>query len=155
MAAANEARWWWKSIRPRHERCGRTGTTTQVGSSAPPRSRRRRRDDIAGESRREVDGGPVRGRGIGLREPEAGPYAKRWSGGQAYQLLGRELYRTLDHVASDAVAASVNEFDGHAEGWTVYPSGSWHVPSVAGGVMDILYFLPGGAIRFEADPNAE
>ena len=39
-------------------------------------------------------------------------------------------------------------FDGHPPGWTVYPPGSWHVPTVAGGVMDILYFLPGGAIRF-------
>jgi len=45
-------------------------------------------------------------------------------------------------------------FDGNAPGWTVYPPGSWHVPTVAGGVMDILYFLPGGAIRFEPDPGA-
>jgi hypothetical protein len=39
-------------------------------------------------------------------------------------------------------------FDGRPPGWTVYPPGSWHVPSVSGGVMDILYFLPGGAIEF-------
>ncbi len=45
-------------------------------------------------------------------------------------------------------------FDGQAPGWTVYEPGSWHVPTVAGGVMDILYFLPGGAIRFEAKPEA-
>lgn len=44
-------------------------------------------------------------------------------------------------------------FDGHAPGWTVYPPGSWHVPTVAGGAMDILYFLPGGAIRFEPKPE--
>jgi len=44
-------------------------------------------------------------------------------------------------------------FDGDAPGWTVYPPGSWHVPTVADGVMDILYFLPGGAIRFEPDPS--
>ncbi|MFK7987240.1 MAG: DUF4863 family protein [Sandaracinaceae bacterium] len=43
-------------------------------------------------------------------------------------------------------------FDGHPPGWTVYPPGSWHVPTVADGVMDILYFLPGGAIRFEPKP---
>lgn len=43
-------------------------------------------------------------------------------------------------------------FDGHAPGWTVYPPGSWHVPSVAGGSMDILYFLPGGAIEFTPEP---
>ena len=44
-------------------------------------------------------------------------------------------------------------FDGQPPGWTVYPPGSWHVPTVAGGVMDILYFLPGGAIRFEPKPG--
>lgn len=44
-------------------------------------------------------------------------------------------------------------FDGAPAGWTVYPPGSWHVPTVAGGVMDILYFLPGGAIRFEPKPG--
>lgn len=43
-------------------------------------------------------------------------------------------------------------FDGAVAGWTVYPPGSWHVPTVAGGAMDILYFLPGGAIRFEPCP---
>jgi len=44
-------------------------------------------------------------------------------------------------------------FDGRAPGWTVYPRGSWHVPTVSGGVMDIIYFLPDGAIRFEPKPE--
>jgi hypothetical protein len=39
-------------------------------------------------------------------------------------------------------------FDGHPEGWVVYGKGSVHVPTVAGGQMLILYFLPGGAIEF-------
>lgn len=43
-------------------------------------------------------------------------------------------------------------FDGRAPGWTVYPPGSWHVPTVEGGAMDILYFLPGGEIRFGDKP---
>jgi len=44
-------------------------------------------------------------------------------------------------------------FDGQAPGWVVYPPGSWHVPTVAGGVMDILYFLPEGAIAFGPAPG--
>ncbi len=39
-------------------------------------------------------------------------------------------------------------FDGKAPGWTVYPPGSWHIPTVTGGRMAILYFLPNGQIRF-------
>jgi hypothetical protein len=39
-------------------------------------------------------------------------------------------------------------FDGRPPGWTVYPPGSSHVPTVAGGSMMILYLLPAGAISF-------
>lgn len=38
-------------------------------------------------------------------------------------------------------------FDGQAPGWVVLPPGSWHVPTVEGGRMAILYFLPGGAFQ--------
>lgn len=41
-------------------------------------------------------------------------------------------------------------FDGHPEGWVVYPPDSTHVPTVEEGEMLILYFLPGGAIEFLA-----
>lgn len=43
-------------------------------------------------------------------------------------------------------------FDGNPAGWTVYPPGSWHVPTVTGGSMHILYFLPEGAIEFQDAP---
>lgn len=39
-------------------------------------------------------------------------------------------------------------FDGNPEGWTVYGKDTTHVPTVRGGSMLILYFLPGGAIEF-------
>jgi hypothetical protein len=58
-------------------------------------------------------------------------------------------------VRVDAADPSSPEplFDGKPEGWQVFPPGSWHVPTVTSGAMDILYFLPGGAIRFEAAPS--
>ena len=37
-------------------------------------------------------------------------------------------------------------FMGYPEGWVVVPPGSRHVPTVTGGTMRILYFLPGGAM---------
>lgn len=42
-------------------------------------------------------------------------------------------------------------FDGHPQGWVVYGSDSTHIPTVTGGLMLILYFLPGGAIEFLKD----
>jgi hypothetical protein len=50
----------------------------------------------------------------------------------------------------DAAAA----FDGRGEGWVVYPAGSAHYPTVAGGRARVLYLLPGGAIDFSARPPA-
>lgn len=44
-------------------------------------------------------------------------------------------------------------FDGRPEGWTVYAPGTWHVPTVQGGAMDILYFLPAGAMKFGPQPE--
>lgn len=43
-------------------------------------------------------------------------------------------------------------FDGNPPGWTVYPPNSWHVPTVTGGRMAILYFLPNGSIQFGPRP---
>jgi hypothetical protein len=40
------------------------------------------------------------------------------------------------------------KFDGHGAGWCVYPPGSAHHPTVAGGRALVLYLLPQGAIEF-------
>ncbi|OVZ58622.1 MULTISPECIES: DUF4863 family protein [unclassified Pigmentiphaga] len=39
-------------------------------------------------------------------------------------------------------------FDGTPAGWKVYPPGSAHRPTVAGGRALVLYLLPDGAIEF-------
>lgn len=44
--------------------------------------------------------------------------------------------------------AGESQFDRNPEGWVVYGKDSVHIPTVSGGQMLILYFLPGGAIEF-------
>lgn len=39
-------------------------------------------------------------------------------------------------------------FDGHPPGWVFKEPGSRHVPTVDGGRMDLIYFLPGGAVEW-------
>lgn len=39
-------------------------------------------------------------------------------------------------------------FDGRPEGYVLEKPGSYHVPTVTGGKMLIVYFLPGGAMDF-------
>ncbi len=50
----------------------------------------------------------------------------------------------------DLVMPSEGEarFDGHGAGWVVYPPGSAHYPTVAGGRALVLYLLPEGSIEF-------
>ena len=40
-------------------------------------------------------------------------------------------------------------FEDQAPGWVVMPTGSTHVPTVAGGTMLIVYLLPDGEIDFD------
>jgi hypothetical protein len=40
-------------------------------------------------------------------------------------------------------------FDGHRPGWVFMAPGSTHTPTVTGGRMHLLYFLPGGAVEWE------
>lgn len=42
-------------------------------------------------------------------------------------------------------------FDGHPPGWVVMPAGSTHTPTVTGGRMHLLYFLPDGAVTWHKE----
>jgi hypothetical protein len=42
-------------------------------------------------------------------------------------------------------------FDGQGPGWVVFEPGSVHVPTVAGGMMLIVYLLPSGAMELLKD----
>ena len=49
-------------------------------------------------------------------------------------------------VALDPGGAPV--FDGRGTGWVFLRPGSRHVPSVSGHRMNLIYFLPGGAVEW-------
>jgi hypothetical protein len=42
-------------------------------------------------------------------------------------------------------------FDGRPQGWIVFAPQSEHVPTASGGTMDILYFIPGGALKWKKE----
>jgi hypothetical protein len=129
------------------------------------------RADAADELARTlpIDGEPLARLRLALRAAvEAGAVANREAGGVRFSRLRKaasadELSVDVVHMRSPGPAhthpngeidlcfavSDEPRFDGRPEGWTVYPPGSWHVPTVEGGAMDIVYFLPGGAIRFD------
>ena len=41
------------------------------------------------------------------------------------------------------------KFDGYGPGWALYKSGTTHTPTVKGGTMLILYWLPGGSVEWK------
>src|SRR5262245_31142304 len=44
------------------------------------------------------------------------------------------------------------KFDGRPAGWVVFPPGSHHIPTVTGGEMLLVYFLPGGKVAWDPPP---
>lgn len=59
---------------------------------------------------------------------------------------------TLAFAASDRDGAA--RFDGHPPGWVFMPPGSRHVPTVAGGRMFLIYFLPDGAVTWHPESSS-
>ncbi|MCA8940241.1 MAG: DUF4863 family protein [Planctomycetes bacterium] len=70
----------------------------------------------------------------------------------AVELTGAGVWHKHTEGEIDLCFASKGDaptFDGHSEGWVVFPPQSEHVPTVDGGTMDILYFLPNGAVEWK------
>lgn len=44
-------------------------------------------------------------------------------------------------------------FEGRPPGWIFCRAGSRHVPTVRGGRMNLIYFLPGGAVEWHPPPS--
>ena len=45
------------------------------------------------------------------------------------------------------------KFDGRPAGWVVFPPGSHHIPTVTGGEMLLVYFLPVGKVAWDPPPK--
>jgi hypothetical protein len=59
---------------------------------------------------------------------------------------------TLGFAASAGDAGA--RFDGHPSGWVFMPPGSKHVPTVSGGRMFLIYFLPDGAVTWHPESSS-
>jgi len=62
--------------------------------------------------------------------------------------VGAEHTHPRGEVSLCFATAGDPRFDGWPEGWVVKPPGSHHAPTVTGGRMVIVYFLPGGAMKW-------
>ena len=49
---------------------------------------------------------------------------------------------------------ATGQFCGHGAGWKVFPPDSRHYPTVTGGTVTMLFFLPGGEIEYMDPPAA-
>jgi len=63
-------------------------------------------------------------------------------------IAGPHHVHTHGEIGAILPLAGNPTFDGKPEGWYVYPAGSDHHPTVAGGEAYVLYLLPEGAIEF-------
>jgi len=62
--------------------------------------------------------------------------------------IGAEHTHPRGEVSLCFATAGDPRFDGWPEGWVVKPPGSHHAPTVTGGRMVIVYYLPGGAMKW-------
>jgi hypothetical protein len=58
---------------------------------------------------------------------------------------------TIGFPAADTAAADC-QFESRRPGWVFLGPGSRHVPRVDGARMNLIYFLPGGAVQWHATP---
>lgn len=63
-------------------------------------------------------------------------------------IAGPHHVHTTGEIGAIMPIGGAATFDGKPAGWYVYPPGSSHHPTVAGGEAYILYLLPDGAIEF-------
>ncbi len=116
---------------------------------------------LDGEGMQEIFGLAKEGIAEGWLVPgEAGPGCRfgrlaKDMGGYSVDAVTMESCEALGHTHTNGeinicyALEGEPTFDGHEPGWVVFPPGSHHIPTVEGGTMLFLYFMPGGAVVWD------
>lgn len=98
----------------------------------------------------EIDGPDYR-RGR-LAKPSADTHGFSVETGMLKDVLGNYHRHPLGEINMIAPVDSTGCFCGHGAGWKVFPPESQHYPTVTGGKVTMLFFLPSGQIEYMPPP---
>lgn len=98
----------------------------------------------------EIDGPDYR-RGR-LAKPSAETYGFSVETGMLKDVLGNYHEHPLGEINMIGPVDATGKFCGSGAGWKVFPPKSRHFPTVTGGKVTMLFFLPNGEIEYMAPP---
>jgi len=68
-------------------------------------------------------------------------------------VLGNYHRHPLGEINMIGPVDETGRFCGSGAGWKVFPPDSSHFPTVTGGAVTMLFFLPGGQIEYKDPPG--
>jgi hypothetical protein len=74
--------------------------------------------------------------------------------GMLTNVLGNYHCHPLGEINMIGPVDPTGKFCGSGAGWKVFPADSSHYPTVTGGVVTMLFFLPNGRIEYKSPPSA-
>lgn len=98
----------------------------------------------------EIDGPDYR-RGR-LAKPSAETHGFSVETGMLKDVLGNYHRHPMGEINMIAPVDATACFCGHSAGWKVFPPESQHYPTVTGGKVTMLFFLPNGQIEYLTPP---
>lgn len=98
----------------------------------------------------EIDGPDYR-RGR-IAKPSANTHGFSVETGMLKNVLGNYHRHPLGEINMIAPVDVTGCFCGHGAGWKVFPPDSHHYPTVTGGKVTMLFFLPNGQIEYMPAP---
>jgi 2-hydroxylaminobenzoate mutase len=74
--------------------------------------------------------------------------------GMLRNVLGNYHRHPLGEINMIGPVDATGQFCGSGAGWKVFPADSRHYPTVTGGTVTMLFFLPNGQIEYTDPPSA-